>query len=191
MGWYQNGKLPIMLGMSIGFPRRSGAEDIEALHSLFSAEKQINKLTDEWTIKPDDKIYHTPINKSYLYWRYAICPVSTYGALIEPGKFGCVFRLKPWKGFLECRICELWTEDDLYVDLAKTELNKMMRKIRPLLISCAPSILFGKGKYRLKQLWGPFAKGPEVTLRALYREPLHGFDKFEYWQPSLGSMELF
>ena len=191
MGWYENGKLPVMLGITAAIPRRANAALTDELYRLFSIETHIKKLDETWTIKPHAEIYHTPISKTYLNWRYAQCPVSKYGALIEPGKFGCVFRLKPWKGFLECRICELWTENDLYVDLAKTELNKMMRTLRPILISCAPSVLFGHGKSPLNLMRGPFSKGPEVTLRTLYREPLKGFDRFEYWQPSLGSMELF
>ena len=191
MGWYPNGKLPILLGFPLVFPRRANAKVIDELNASFSAVTQINKLQEHWTMKPNSEIYHTPISKNYLYWRFATCPVANYGAIIEPGKFGCIFRLKSIKGFLECRICELWTEDDLYVDLAKTEINKLLRTIKPLLISCAPSVLFGSGKHQLKQMWGPFAKGPEVTLRTLYRNPLKGFDHFEYWQPSLGAMELF
>ncbi len=191
MGWRQNGNLPVMFGIPLSIPIRANENIIDELYRSFPIETQMSKLHEEWSIKPHQEIFHSPINKTYLNWRFVQCPVSKYGALVEPGKFGFVFRLKPRMGFLECRICELWTENDLYVDLAKIELKKMIRTIRPIMITFAPSVLFGTGKIKLKSMWGPFDKGPMVTIRPLFRDDLSCFDQYRCWQPSLGSMELF
>ena len=92
---------------------------------------------------------------------------------------------------MELRICEAWTEGKGNEPLAKTACKKLVRKLRPALMSCAASPLYSNGKKQIASLFGPFKKGPAITIRPLAKENLDNFDQFRHWQPSLGSMELF
>ncbi len=135
---------------------------------------------------------HTFINHDYLSWRYRDCPVAKYGAIIEAGKFGFIFRLKKLKNFMELRVCEVWTEDFPDADkLARAAFKKLTRNIRPALVSCAASPLFLPGRKQITKLFGPYKKGPIITIRPLATDNLNNFEHFNRWQPSLGSMELF
>ena len=118
--------------------------------------------------------------------------MATYGAVIEPGKFGFVFRLKKLNRFIELRICEIWTEPGATDQKpARAAFQKLLKKIRPAMVSCAASPLFMSGKKQVTGLLGPFKKGPVITIRPLATDNLNNFEKFSKWQPSLGSMELF
>ena len=191
MGWRENGKLPLLIKPVWGIPRRMNAEDVNIWLKDYDAAKALTSLTSSWQIKSATNQFQTPLNYAYLQWRYVECPVARYGAMIEPGKFGCVFRLKPLHGFIECRICELWTESDEYISAASKAIRKLIKKIRPLLVTCAPTGWFAQGNKNPVGMMGPFSKGPMVTLRTLHQQSLTEFDGFAQWQPSLGSMELF
>jgi N-acetylglutamate synthase-like GNAT family acetyltransferase len=191
MGWYENGKLPLLIKPAFCIPLRMNAEASNTLLNDYDAAKALQSLSSSWQIISTTKKFQTPLHYAYLQWRYAECPVARYGALIEPGQFGCIFRLKPLRGFIECRICELWTESDEYVSTANQAISKLIKKIRPLLVTCAPSAWFAQGTEDLKGMWGPYKVGPMVTLRNLQEQSLPEFDGFAQWQPSLGSMELF
>ncbi len=191
MGWYGIGRMPIYLGPGSMVPRLYSEKAISKSYQQYDVNAAIEKLDKNWSVSPADILLHTPLSHAYFKWRYSECPVAKYGAVIEPGKFGFIFRLKKINRFIELRICELWTEKAGTTKQARRAFKKLVRKIRPAVVSCAPSPLFNNDKRRLLGLYGPFRRGPVTTLRPLAKEKLNNFDQFYQWQPSIGSMELF
>jgi hypothetical protein len=99
--------------------------------------------------------------------------------------FGFVFRLKPLRSFIELRICEVWYDDNMNSKKElKKSLDNIVKAIRPLMISCAHPL-------PLPLVFGPFRKGPEVTVRSLSMNNLSSFKQFSSWNPSIGSLEIF
>lgn len=191
MGWYTNGRMPLFIGPGSLAPRRFNEKILESCYKEYDTGKAFAKLASDWSLPPSDMLLHTPIHHAYLKWRYDECPVATYGAVIEPGQFGFVFRLKRINRFIELRICEAWTEKDAASATARKAIKRIVRKVRPVMISCAPSPLFAHDRKKPFGLFGPFRKGPVTTLRPLAKNNLNNFDQFYHWRPSIGSMELF
>jgi GNAT superfamily N-acetyltransferase len=191
MGWFSIGRMPLLIGPGSLIPRFYKEQFIEKIYEQYQSEKAIGSLPASWKVNPADVLMHTPINKTYLHWRYNDCPIVKYGTIIESGKFGIVFRLKKINRFIELRICEIWTEDDKMAGVAVKALRKLIRNIRPAMVSCAPSPLFASGKKKIPGLFGPVKKGPITTLRPLAIDKLNTFEQFYQWSPSIGSMELF
>lgn len=191
MGWIENGRLPLFVGFGSIFHRlyRKGLE--ETLVSQYNIAEALDRLPVNWQHQQVGNVYHTPLSKAYLEWRYRDCPVVRYGAVVEPGKYGFVFRLKKWKWTLECRICEVWMEagcQEIEINMA---LKKMLGSIRPMLVTCAASQAYQSRNNRPFGMIGPIAKGPIITLRTLAQTDLDSFHHFARWMPSLGSIELF
>ncbi|MEO7524606.1 MAG: GNAT family N-acetyltransferase [Ferruginibacter sp.] len=192
MGWSSVGKLPLYIGVGSLVPRFYSAETVNGFYSKYAVEIAINKLDRAWALPKAAKLLHTPIDYNYLSWRFLDCPVAKYGAVIEPGKFGYIFRLKKLKKFIELRICEVWTESTPGAEqLAIQSFKKLMKAIRPALLSCGASPLFSNGDKQIAKLFGPYKKGPVITIRPLATDNLNNFAEFGQWKPSLGSMELF
>jgi GNAT superfamily N-acetyltransferase len=190
MGWHVAGKMPLHMGLGSLLPSRASQTKVEALLDHYDCSVSLNKVPDDWEMPVSESFFHTPISKKYLTWRYADCPIVRYGSSVEPGKFGIIFRMKPIKGFWECRICECWIEKPQYYSALKKALRHIIKTFRPLLVTAAPSpFLFEHSKPF--SLPGPFKKGPITTLRPLAMDNLYNFDGFKNWQPSMGSMELF
>jgi GNAT superfamily N-acetyltransferase len=191
MGWIANGRLPLFVGLGSVIPRLHHKGLEEALISGYKIGEALNRLPVDWKHQNVGNVYHTPLSKAYLEWRYRDCPVVHYGAVIEPGKFGFVFRLKKWKWMLECRICEVWMEPGCPENEINMALKKMLAEIRPLLVTCASSPAYQSKNNRPFSMIGPIAKGPMITLRTLAQTDLDSFRHFAHWMPSLGSIELF
>ena len=191
MGWFSIGKMPLMIGLGSLIPRIYKDQFAEKIYEQYNTEKVFETLAQSWKVQSDPILFHTPINKPYLLWRYNDCPIVKYGAVVEPGKFGIVFRLKKINRFIELRICEIWTEEDKMAGIAIKALRQLIRNIRPAMVSCAPSPLFAGGKKKLPGFIGPVKKGPLTTLRPLAIDKLNTFEQFYQWRPSIGTMELF
>ena len=186
MGWESTGRMPLLAGPGSLFPAFYSPEG--TLPGEFQPESILPMLTDDLPEPEDFDYFHTPISMNYLKWRYAGCPVADYGMMHEKNAFGLVFRLKPFGKFTELRICEIWIRKDKISRLKlNTAIKKLKQKFRPLLISCAP----GAAGNELPGLWGPFRRGPEVTLRRLCIRDLATFKQYSLWKPSIGSLELF
>jgi GNAT superfamily N-acetyltransferase len=191
MGWSVVGRLPLYVAVGSLLPASYATKKTEKLYSDFSIAEALQKLDKHWSLEKSTPYFHTPLRYDYLSWRYATCPVATYGAIIEPGSFGIIFRVKKMKKFMELRICELWTEVAPGAEkMAQKAIRKLIRHTRPALVSCAASPLFSDKK-RPATFFGPFKKGPVITIRPLAKNNLNNFEQFSHWQPSLGSMELF
>ena len=192
MGWSLEGKLPVYIKPGNLLARAYSTEIVNGFYNEYSIEDSLKKLNEKWSLPSLGKILHTPVEFNYLNWRYTQCPVAKYGAMIVPGQYGIVFRIKKMNRFMELRICEVWTETDFDSGkLAREAFKKIVNKIRPAIVSCAPSPLFLSGKKQIANFFGPFKKGPFITIRSLTKESLGHFQKFNRWQPSLGTMELF
>ncbi len=192
MGWSDEGRLPVYFGLGSIIPRLHSHGVINELLEKFSIESQLGKIKATWNFPSSKTYWHTAIEFNYLRWRYVDCPVVKYGAIIEPEKFGIIFRLKKMKAFIELRICEIWIMPgtDAQKD-ASEAIKKICKSVRPLFVSCTLSPLFSNDMKKSLALFGPFNKGPETTIRILSKHELSEFYQFKLWQPSLGSMELF
>lgn len=191
MGWHITGRMPIYVGPGSMAPVKFSEKVLERTYTQYDTGKAFAKLPSNWQLPFNQLLLHTPISPVYLKWRYQDCPVLKYGAIVEPGKFGFVFRLKKTNRFTELRVCELWTETDSATKSAKKALRKLIRETRPAMVSCAPSPLYAQDQKRPLGLFGPFKKGPVTTLRPLALDKLNNFEQFYQWRPSIGSMELF
>jgi GNAT superfamily N-acetyltransferase len=191
MGWFSIGKMPLYIGLGSIFPSFFEKEKQEKWLQQFDIVKAINKLNSDWQINHVDGIYRTPLSKEYLVWRYAECPVAQYGAVVEPGKFGIIFRMKKTFRFTELRICDLWIEEPQYLSDALQAKKNIVRKIRPAIVTCSGMAGMNDEKKKPLGLFGPFNMGPLTTLRPLADDSLTSFKQFESWSPSLGTMELF
>lgn len=193
MGWKQAGRMPIYLGPGSMIPRTFKEPSTRELLEPYAVDRAIAHLQNRKFREHASEAWHTPLSYQYLYWRYHTCPVVSYGAISEPGQFGYIFRLKKLNRFYELRICEAWTEreDKTAAEKARKALRKLVSKLRPLMVSCAPSPDFMAGREKPGFFFGPFLKGPVVTVRPLAWENLDNFEEFHHWQPSMGTMELF
>ena len=190
LGWQSNGKMPIAVKPVIKNLFKKKYYSSEELYHEYAIAQAISTLEDTWKLIQDGPCYSTPLSKSYLSWRYRDCPVTKYGAIIKPGLFGIVFRFKKHDRWMECRITEVWLEDETATDELQKSMNEIIIKSGVLLVSCAPQVS-KKGKLILTGFWGPYAIGPEITLRTLATDNLYNFNGFLRWTPSIGSMELF
>lgn len=186
MGWKEVGRMPLLLKPGSIIPAKYSDARAEEIYSAYNFE-QVEPVLRGMQYPVSDDYFHTPLSDSYILWRYKECPVARYGVISEADKFGIIFRLKPAKGFIELRLCEIWTMDKQGETLARRALKKLTHRVSPLFVSCALSPL---SKARLA-FFGPFKKGPVTTIRQLCMEDLTTFEKFNQWRPSLGSMELF
>ncbi len=191
MGWYENGKMPIYINAGSLLPRIFSEKSVEKLLSIYGMKSALEQLDTNWKVQNSITHFHTGINKAFLKWRYQDCPVADYGAVIVPGVFGIVFRLKKVNKFIELRICELWTEKNDGEKQAKQAYKKLIRNIRPAVVSCGISPLFQHKKNNPLGFFGPFKKGPTITLKTLASQQLDSFNHFKKWNPSMGSIELF
>lgn len=191
MGWFSIGRMPIFIGPGSLMPRIYKAPFVDDIYKQFNTEIAMNPLAQNWKLPPADVMFHTPVSKSYLKWRYQDCPILNYGAVIEPGKFGFIFRLKKVNKYYEFRICEIWTEEDQMAEAAIKSVKEIIKIVRPVMVSCAPSPLFAGGKNKIPGLFGPLRRGPVTTLRPLVNQKLNNFEQFYHWRPSIGTMELF
>lgn len=187
MGWQEVGRMPLLLKPGSLFPARYGEAYAQRVYERFSIQSALKPFTPQHVFPVSKDYFQTPLSESYLRWRYIDCPIVQYGAILEPNRFGVVFRLKPLKRFIELRICDVWCEQpDALADLKKA-IREIRNAVRPLMISCAPTQLV---KGRLGFL-GPYSKGPVTTIRSLALTELKPFEQFNAWQPSIGAMELF
>lgn len=191
MGWIVAGNLPLFLGPGSLRPRLHDKEFADTLYNSYSIDNQLSALPDTWKLKQNASRLHTPLDHRFLTWRYQKCPVATYGGVIENGSFGFIFRIKKVSRFFELRICEAWTETDQGHQQASKVFRRLVRELRPALISCGSSPLYHSGSKKIARLFGPFARGPVITIRPLHLKNTEEFQGFSNWAPSLGSMELF
>jgi GNAT superfamily N-acetyltransferase len=190
LGWYSNGKMPLTVKPIFTLPFKSKKKSIEELYDEYSISKALASLEESWKIKEVGDNFITPVSKAYLVWRYRDCPVAQYGAVIQPGLFGIIFRIKKHRKLLECRLTEVWLEDENAKKALQNALNEMIRKTGVSFVTCAP-LADAKGKLHLSGFWGPFGIGPEITLKTLAMDNLYNFNGYFRWSPSIGSMELF
>lgn len=192
MGWEEAGRLPLLFGLGSLFPRWYDALSCDQISNDFSVASQVSKFDFTSGLNQSSQSFHTPIDNEYIFWRYAQCPVSKYGLFSNDETFCLLFRLKRLKKFIELRICDIWsaTESDTNL-LFHNSLKALIKIVRPIIVSCAP-ISGGVGSgHSISGLYGPYERGPVVTLRNLTLANLDSFHGFNNWTPSLGSMELF
>lgn len=187
MGWLDNGRMPLYFGMGSVFPAKFNESSLDGIYQRFDVSQTLSPYEAEYVFPKKDRVFSTPITTNYLRWRYAQCPVAHYGAVMEKGHFGIVFRLKRLSRFIELRICEAWIEHPNDKKQLIAAFKKIKRAVKPALVSFAPDSSVGK----LSMMLGPFNKGPITTIRPLAETNLEPFVSFAHWEPSIGVMELF
>lgn len=191
LGWYVSGKMPIKLRLGSVAPRFFSTKTTNQFYNKYSIAASIESIPLNWTPSFVSKSFRTPISLEYLQWRYGDCPVARYAGIIVPNEFGFVFRLKPFKKFIELRICESWVESDEAIDKMGKAIKNIIKEIRPLLVTEAAIPLINNSLKRKVNSIGIIKNGPVVTLRTLASNSLDDFNNFKNWTPSIGSMELF
>ena len=191
MGWNSIGKMPLNVRLGSIIPGFFDEIKNEKYYQEYDVENQLKKLPNSWSFKQPKSI-STELTIPYLNWRYVECPVSSYGAFIEPGKFGIIFRLKKIKLFYEFRICESWLENSIYEEDADQKIRSVIKKIKPLIVTDS---YFQKknqlSNYIKLNFASPFI-GPLTTVKNLTDiNNKSEFIRFDIWFPSLGAMELF
>lgn len=192
MGWQEAGRMPFYVAPGSLFPRRFQSGLQGRIDDNFAVRNCLSAFTKGWQLRLNATCYHTPVSTSYIQWRYADCPVAAYGMMGEPDKFGIIFRIKNLKGFIELRICECWClPGGRNLKLFRQSYQHILKNLRPLMVTAAPSVQLGFSEKPSSLMLGPFRKGPMVTVRSLAMENLKEFDNFQSWRPSIGSLELF
>jgi GNAT superfamily N-acetyltransferase len=191
MGWKITGKMPLHMGIGSLLPVKYQEARLQEQMHMLGAAPDFSGLDPAWVFPPDPVFFQTPLSTQYLNWRYRDCPIFNYHALVDPGLFGIVFGFRPRKGFIELRICEAWTHSAAGVSASRASLKQLLRTVRPMFVTCAPTPTWAGGQQRPFGLPGPFLMGPITTLRPLAMQNLPTFEKFSGWKPSIGSMELF
>jgi len=192
MGWQEAGKMPLFFSPGSFLPRffsDSLSTDILSEFDIFS---KLSVFNINWSLSSASSNYHTPLDFKFIKWRYAACPVAKYGMISQGDLFGIIFRLKPLNKFIELRICEAWASSQPdSIKMLSEALKSLIKKIRPLVVSCTSSPLVNCQSRSLPGMLGPLFIGPVVTTRSLCMDDLGDFSHFKNWQPSIGSMELF
>ena len=191
LGWYSNGKMPLAVKpVLINLLKNKSRLVEKEIHEEYCVDRAVANLEESWKLDWKETNYITPLTKNYLAWRYRDCPVVKYGAIIQPGSFGIIFRIKRHGKLTECRLAEAWLEKGSEKKAFQKALAELIKKSGSVLVTCAPA-LSSSGKSIMSGFWGPYAIGPEITLRPLAMDNLYNFNGFLRWAPSIGSMELF
>lgn len=191
MGWMKVGKFPINVRLGSLFPIAFSTFSSEIIKQSYNIKSYINSLPDNWSLPTNNGNWITQVDKIYLNWRYAECPVVNYGAYIVDKKYGLIFRIKKLGPFSELRVCECWIESNAKQDLLsfKKNIKKICSEFKPAIITyanCQKEI-----KQILNRSIGFLPIGPMVTIHSLALNDYNDFVEFNKWQPSMGTMELF
>lgn len=185
MGWLKQGKIPIKLQFNSLSKQESTIEFPILDRGLFEgfAARCI----------PLTQGLHTQINKEYLIWRYANCPIYTYGFCTDRESYLLVFRLKPSGLGLELRITDCFGLDGqkkINLEHLRQELKKTQEVFK---VNFTTHI--GHFPIPLLRKTGSLPSlniGPLLTLKDLNLGD--GFDrllKVDNWGFSLGDLEVF
>jgi len=184
MGWVTSGKMPLLIQVGSLHPQIFSTAAEEQLLKKYPPAYILELMPEDF---PGNKQYfQTPLTKAYLYWRYAACPVVKYGAKGQSGEAIVFFRLKKISSGFELRICDVWKHPEGSQNIIRNIIKALVKEIRPVVVTTAPSHVMGSRGIYLK-----LPAGPLTTVRSLAKENLSDFIKFKNWQPSIGSMELF
>lgn len=194
MGWVSVGRLPVrfvflnpvlsrLVSMKV---TQSGA--IGKPFADWISTKDAQDILDQAENVRYGPSIQSAINKKYLEWRYGRVPnlIARYFVLSRTNETDfelIIYRIKETRFGREMRLTEVLTN------------NKSLSKAMiAALISCAcdegASYIAHAGTQHLFAKGLTLPIGPMVTMRYLKDEVLK-IDKFEYWCPSLGDMELF
>jgi GNAT superfamily N-acetyltransferase len=189
MGWKTVGRMPLCIAAGSLLPRKTDMIFEKQLYQRYNCIAAVSELNNDWHESLQGTVFRSPLNKAFVKWRYADCPVVQYGAIISAGEFGLIFRLKPLNRFYELRICEAWLEDNAATAKAAKAFRRLRKEIRPVAISMSPgtNVLLK----RAMGFWLTLKQGPLTTVRPLALEDLSSFEHFNNWAPSIGAMELF
>jgi GNAT superfamily N-acetyltransferase len=188
LGWIENGKLPIKLKLGLCIPNYYNDNKIDEFYLNYPVQRFLEYNNDFLFSKNLNIYFETKVTKEYLIWRYINCPSMKYGFTGEEGKVYLFFRLKQIGNYIELRICDIISNNAPNdIQLVKRLIIDLNNKIRPLIISFAPS----SNKFLSKLEWIKIKLGPVTTIRQLDSFNINDFTKFSNWRPSLGSMELF
>ncbi|MDR5590569.1 GNAT family N-acetyltransferase [Christiangramia sp. SM2212] len=176
MGWQEVGRLNVALRpvLNIGTSNNQHCHIIKNNLGLDVIEKYKGCKMDS------NKIF-TPKNRDYINWRYKKCRLQNYWIFEDSNVFLACYPKKR-KFITELRVSEAIFTNSIGRKTLNKKLLEINKKIGANLISDSTGLL----RYKLV---GNF--GPDFTIRNLNNQNLDNTFMLEYWDYSLGDLELF
>lgn len=176
MGWQSNGKMKIFARpvFSIGVKEK----DFDARYKIGP-----NKIpfVDEFTW--NNSLLSTANSVGFFNWRYGANPNVEYYVFSDnesKPSFLTIFRLKPYFGGTEFRICHT---------LGIVGENKAYKKqLLQVVGESGASLITSACKANIFPAFG-LSIGPVITTRSLSFD--HNYLTFNFWKPTLGDLEVF
>ncbi len=190
LGWVLNRKIPVGLVINPFYWLSSKKRLNE-----YSAKVKIDILENNHSYNTPfiDADIFCPFSKLYFEWRYVKNPLANY-QFYKRDDVLIIYRLKPLKGFMECRIVDVQLLDPNAQGKIKSAISHLIKRYP--LVSMVDGLIGTKliagGLYVALNL---NRKGPNMVTKRL-NFPEHKYalllDKeSNYWGYSLGDMELF
>lgn len=173
MGWKEYGKLPVSI-----YPVFPGVKQKQANLQIVELSREI--IDEHFEDQLNHKFVTTNLAPDFLKWRYVENPNVSYYVYSNSHNW-IIYRLKPTKLGLEFRICEVFLNERGDIDQFWAKLRSLARGIGAIMIT------FSGHAIPITML--SLKIGPMITIRSLLAEG----DPFnlEYWEPTLGDMEVF
>ncbi|BDW93810.1 GNAT family N-acetyltransferase [Muricauda ruestringensis] len=190
LGWVLNRKIPVGLVINPFYWLSSKKRLNE-----YSAKVKIDILENNHSYNTPfiDADIFCPFSKLYFEWRYVKNPLANY-QFYKLDDVLIIYRLKPLKGFMECRIVDVQLLDPNAQGKIKSAISHLIKRYP--LVSMVDGLIGTKliagGLYVALNL---NRKGPNMVTKRL-NFPEHKYalllDKeSNFWGYSLGDMELF
>ena len=190
MGWKDAGQLPIRIFFGNPLAALASRTSNDATNEIQVSELLTNGSMGN--LLEADKIVNlkhltTQYSVAYLKWRYSQVPVTTYqGMISETGsdREMLIYRLKKSKIGGELRVTDYFSNRSVI----SAPMLKSLRQIANR--TGATHLTFSGAKNRIAAGF-TIRKGPMVTIRDIQFQKISALHDFQYWQPSLGDLELF
>lgn len=191
MGWLDAGRLPVRLFFAKplwGLASRLIGQKKQIFAPLSKRLENINisRLLKDHKFTNQNHL-NTNYTNTYLQWRYANVPVVSYETIYMENDLDIellVFRIKKSGPALELRITDYLSNRQFISPAMLKAVRKQANKFGATHLTFSGTIDKISAGFRVE-------KGPIVTVRDLQFIHFNRLSGFQYWQPSIGDLELF
>jgi N-acetylglutamate synthase-like GNAT family acetyltransferase len=180
MGWQRAGRLKICIQPNFKLSGR--IDDFETAYSWHSQKSKLERFNNQLS----EHRLRTHYSNKFLQWRYGNNPNVNYYTFYDDSadcSYQVIFRLKPFRGQVEFRICDVFLINNLME-------GKMVKHLRKVVKESGAFLVTGCDLNLEKYFWAPSLKlGPIITIRPL--SMIENHLSFPNWQPSIGDLEVF